>query len=531
MSADDAAIAAVTSFFDRKRRRSKQPSLARQFLFLLYLVGLFGSFGLYTLTEAMRESRSGSTAEFLTWTRGALTAAALLFVLAVMRFAVWAGPVLVSRPDADWLLPAPLSRAPLLRPRLMTGLALGAVTGGLLGFGVLIVLAPNTETGFGGLLVTSLVSWSLLGVLAAAAGAFVESSRAVARTVMAASLPVVVAAAGLIPAAREHPAFAVWSGPWGWAAAPVLAAAGDPPSGWLAAWALLLLATAVVTYRAITTLDRIHDEELIRRAGAGGGVLASLYLLDLRTVALIRDRGRQDVVGVRTVRLPRPTSPALAIPWRDAVAFARSPSRLGWCTLLVATGAGLAATFPGDGFALSGGVLAGYFGASQLLEPLRIEVEDPYASLLLDRPFTRVALAHTLLPTMVLAVLGAGAFVGWTALGVLPASAQAASFSACALASPLLVLSAAAAAVKGDPPLHLLVYADVGAAMLMAWFLLGPLLALGVPGVIGSVAVAALSNGLSVAGALTLAGFWTSFAVLLGVAVLHDRLRRMAPFQ
>jgi hypothetical protein len=98
----------------------------------------------------------------------------------------------------------------------------GAALGGLLGLGAFLLLWAELAVLAGPLLAAALLGPAAVGLLAAALGWLVEESPARARAVLRLS-PVGLLLAAALPAA---PGAALWSGPWGWAVGPTLAAAG-----------------------------------------------------------------------------------------------------------------------------------------------------------------------------------------------------------------------------------------------------------------------------------------------------------------
>jgi hypothetical protein len=156
------------------------------------------------------------------------------------------------------------------------------------------------------LLAAALLGPAALGVLAAALGWLVESSPATARVVLRAS-PLVLAGAaaawlGGVATAKVDP----WSGPWGWAVGPLVAAAGGHDPGWPVQAALLAAITAAAVIAAWQTAARVTLEELERRAGTRTGLGASLFMADPRGAALLRHEAVRGLLGVRRLRLHHP---------------------------------------------------------------------------------------------------------------------------------------------------------------------------------------------------------------------------------
>ena len=284
------ASAATLEFVRQRRRAHRLPQQRSDRFTGLYTVGLYSAIGAWLGFQALRQSptRGGSS----TWlTDGGLarvaTVALLLGLLAALRYATWQGPVVFSAPDVQFLS-ARRPRAELVRIRLARGLLFGAGVGAALGLVAFVLLEAELGVAAWPLLAAALLGPMALGVLAAALGWLVESSSATARAVLRAS-PVVLAVAavawlGGATAATVDP----WSGPWGWAVGPLVAAAGGHEPGWPVQAVLLAVIVLAAVLAAWLRAGRITTEELERRAGTRAGLGASLLMGDPRGVALMR---------------------------------------------------------------------------------------------------------------------------------------------------------------------------------------------------------------------------------------------------
>ncbi|MET8014426.1 hypothetical protein ABZU86_28830 [Streptomyces sp. NPDC005271] len=483
-----AYLRALRSDFRRERRKSGT--------FVLYALGMIAAgWGVPVLISAARTGRAeghrGALAEHVL-TSLPLTAPTLLalVVLLMARGAVWRGPVLLDMPTVSWLLPAPLSRAPLVLPRLLTSTlvagAAGLVAGGALGFLVYASGASSWPA------VTAAGAWA--GAVAAltgtAAGAVVERrdllmDRYGARIFGAAGAVVaLLAAAAVVSAARgHHPSWLgaafLWSGPWGWAAQPLVAAADAGAPGWAVGTALsAVFVLAALVYARGEAAD-ISQAALRLRATVATRLGASVLTLDLRQakagLPALRKRGSRPAV-----RLPMPRRRWLVMPWRDATGLLRTPGRLGWAALWTATAVALTALAPtlrerAEAVAAVGALVAGYLAAAQLTEPARRESDDVRRSANLPCPGRSLALWHALVPGLLL-VAGtaaggvAAALGGWGRPGL-------AVLVTCA---PALVAAALVSSYRGPLPLHILVGAETpagntAALQAAAWYLRGPL--------------------------------------------------------
>jgi hypothetical protein len=200
-----------------------------------YTVFLFAALGGYLAFGTLRESAI-SQAEAVRFIDGLVRWAPpilLLLFVAALRYCTWQGPVLFSSPDVGWLLSAPLSHAEIVRRRLRRGLVVAAGLGGALGLATFVVVEAELGVAAWPLLFASVGGLISLGLLAGAAGWLIECSPKRARIVLRASpLVIPVAAALALAPTVADGNVALWSGPWGWAAAPLIAAAGGSvPNG------------------------------------------------------------------------------------------------------------------------------------------------------------------------------------------------------------------------------------------------------------------------------------------------------------
>ena len=185
----------------------------------------------------------------------------------------------------------------------------------------------------------------------------------------------------------------------------------------------LAAAAAVSLFR---TAGDCSTESFRMRARTRSQVVASLYALDYRSVA-VAGRGDKAQTWQARVRLPLPRRPVLIVPWHGAVALLRSPVRLGWGIVLAGAGTFLLALQPTRQGALWAGAVALYLAATSLLEPLRLEVDaSGTAKVLLPWRFEKVLWLHCLLPAMVMIAAGFLSLAGGLALGYLTGAGAAA---------------------------------------------------------------------------------------------------------
>lgn len=507
---------------DRRREKCTREDLFDQ-LYWLYCAALFVGFAaLYFGTLLGGTSEAVEPGGLLVWTERLGPPALLLVTSAGLRWATWQGPAVFPVADLVYLISSPLPRAPLVRTALYRGLAAGTLVGSGIGLLLFAVSASLLDIGLTKLFAAGVIPFAALGLFVAAAGWQVERSPILSRAVLGAGPLVTLLAVLLVLAYSFLPAeiskvvagVALFSGPWGWALAPTLAAGDYSTVSWVPAAVLLGAATAVMVGWALATADSIPTEELLRRANLRRGLYASLYTTDFRGAALAGRSATQRLTGnlPQGRRLPRPRHPLLAVPWRDLLWTSRNPGRLDWS--LTYCGGGLLAvlTYPQDVFVVLLAVVLGYLGASRLVEPLRVESDAPGAALLLPYRWTRLMLLHTPVPTILLVTGLMLCCVAASVAGFISGAALPAALVLSVPAAAALVCCAALAARRSRTlPLYVMEAAvaagDAGGLILVQWYALGPilaLLALGLPALFLSVA----AQGSSV-----------SWGMLLGVAV------------
>lgn len=449
----------------RRRVRSTRRRVP-QLLFRLYLLVLFaGAPFAFVAVQAVqtRASRLGAAdlialqAALGSW----LPAGLALSCLAGLRFATWSGPVSFDEADLPWLLSAPVPRAGFVRPRLARGLGHGVALGlvlGALGWLTLILLTPAPTLPL--LAACMCAGAALAGVTGAAAWA-VERDARLACTVLWASPGVVLVA--LVLGATGSQAVATWSGPWGWAAAPILAAAGVNVPGWKFALGLLLALAAGGLTWALGAVD-VRLEELRRRAVTSGRVGMGLYFLDGGSAAAARREGVAALTGHSRLSLPPPASPGLAIPWAGAVFLLRARGLLWRALALLGIAAGACVVATRSPITSSTALLAlvvaaaaGYGATAGLVEPVRAERDHGFAARFLPWSRRELVFRHLITPAGILLAL---AMTG-------SAAAPAAAVGAATLVPGLLV-AGVYGALREPPDPTLLLYGEVGAQMWLA---------------------------------------------------------------
>ena len=431
----------------------------------------------------------------------ALTALALLVFLVLVRDALWRGPVTVPQATADWLLGTPVDRRRLLRPRFRGSAAGALLVGAVAG---IVPAATLVALGLGGrsggevirLAGAAMVSMGLLFGLATGLAGLIERYPGTGRWVRSAT-PAALAAAvllgglaawaglGRLPAAVAT--VLLWSGPWGWAAQPVLAvaahavpaAAGNPAPWWPVALALL----AVAALAALACADRaaagVPAAALRARARTLGAMSAAALSMNTRGVATAYTAAG----GARRARfrLPPPRRRELVMLWRDLLALLRSPARLVSAVLLALLAAVLIAV-AGHGRPVSlvlvaSGVSLGFLAAAWLCEGARLDADDPRRSVNLPMSYESLAWWHAVVPCLVLlAAVGIPAAVACLVTGDLRPLAL------LVVTIPVLVGGALVNVFRGAFSPSLLVGADTplgntAALSIVFWYAWGTVLA------------------------------------------------------
>ncbi|MFJ2745189.1 DUF6297 family protein [Streptomyces sp. NPDC087440] len=461
--------------FLREARASSRQERRKNSAYVVYLVALFAVFWAAPLLAAAARTGSrgdwhGETARQVTatlpWSAPTLLA---LVLLLTARNAAWRGPVRVDLPTLHWLLPLPIARGPLLLPRLRAAVLRSALVGPVVGAVLGYVLYVAGAGGPVPLAVAGAWAGLVTGLTGVGAGVLVERW-GYGRSFWVCCLAVAVGV-GVLP---------LWSGPWGWAVQPLLAAAGhgEPGEAWAAGAGLSAVCAAGALVVAWRSAPLIPVAELRSRATLASQVTASLFALDLRqTRAAVRGPRR----GRARVRLPMPRRRWLLVPWRDATGLLRAPGRLVWGALWAAVAVWLCGLVQDAGrgqVALSALVLgAGYLAAAQLVEPARLESDDHRRAAGLPYTFGALALWHAVVPGALL-LLGTGA--GALALGTPGHFALLGSV-------PVLVGGALVSAYRGAMPVEVLIggetpMGNTGPLQAVLWY---------GRGVVGAVALAA----------------------------------------
>jgi Family of unknown function (DUF6297) len=465
--------------FVRSRRRLHSRRRTSDRLVNAYM-GLIAVFYLGLVVSGFVDSdfvpESGHFLDTIAWLPLLLLAA----VWAVLRFATWQGPVLFSPPELQWVLSAPVSRRALVLMRLRRALVIAGVAG-VIG-GVIAAVAADVMIGEGLVAVfgAATLGFGALALTATALSWHVERSPRW-RNVIGRFGPLALVLAALlgVGAASGYDTALWWSGPWGWATGPIVAVAGWSVSGWVVQALLLGIATIAAVAAARLTAEDYSEEELWRRAETRSAASAALFFGDVRTLSTVARRERvRDSSRKRSFRMPRFPSPWLTIAGRDVLTMLRNPRLITTAAVFMAA-AFAAAVAAIDRPILAIGAFVGlYLAGSRLLEPIRLEADQPDAHRILPWPWGTVLVLHCIVPTVVLSVLG---WVGLTVVGV-SGLVSSTDIWPLGLVTPFVaatIVTAAAIAAQRQPfPLEMSISgAESGSLVLLAWLVSGPILA------------------------------------------------------
>jgi hypothetical protein len=173
----------------------------------------------------------------------------------------------------------------------------------------------------------------------------------------------------------------------------------------------------------------------------------------------------------------------MAIFWRNTVAALRTPGRVVEAAALAAGGTVLSLLNTDKIVAVAAGMVFAYLGASQMLWPLRAELDLPSRTAVMLRPrLGRVLLAHALLPALVTTIAATLAAVGCAIAGALPTHGAIAALAAIAVTPMLTCCAAMSARRRGRLPQSLLFVAvggdpSGGGAVITAWLAFWPAVA------------------------------------------------------
>ncbi|MBB5117352.1 DUF6297 family protein [Streptomyces eurocidicus] len=478
----------------RAHRRRKSRDLAVVvYTLLLVVVGYGSGYAFHFMRRVeLGADYSGLGADLQRALPALCTLITAALALAAARDALWRGPVVVPAPSVGWLLAQPVRREKVLRPWFRLSAGLAVVPGLLVAAGGAVALRVTGLASLGSALLALLPATLCLPLLAVSVGMAVERRAVLAARVRRftplAVLVLMLLAAQVVLAVRGHRSVLLeraelWSGPWGWAAQPVIAATGGAAPGWWIALAALVLLTAAGLLLGHRDAARVPTAQLRRRAATAQTVSSVMWTVELRAARL----ALLDATGsgrVHRARLPAPRSKYLVAVWRDALALLRSPGRLAKALMWTVCATAAAAL----GTELDGGrrdlctvvaLLLGYVAVGALAEPARLETDDVRRAAWSPFRLRTLMLQHTVVPAVTGALLALVAAVPFAVAGApwalllwplcaLPFAA-AAVFAACRGPARTSLMFTGVSTPVGDP----------GVLIFLAWYAAGPLVTVG----------------------------------------------------
>jgi hypothetical protein len=529
----DTTDATISLLRELRRARARQRAAnAAYWIYLVVLtVALYGGSRIAAAAHDVRHPPlpNAQTPHVLHAEPYGLAALALLLLLALVRDALWRGPVTLPQPAVDWLLDTPVDRGRLLRPRFRVSVIVAALAGAAVG---IVPAAALVGLGLGGhsvghvlrLTGTAMLSTALLFILGTGSAGLIErcpaSWRWLRRATPAAAALVAVfsglaawAALGRLPAAVAD--VVLWSGPWGWATQGMVALSGGSAPLWQLSAVLLGAAALGVLLWAERAAARVPGAALRIRARTLGAMSAAVLNMDTRGVAL----AYSDAAGPHRIwfRLRPPRRRELVLPWRDLLAVARAPARLLGAASLALAAVGLIAVASRAGqvsvVPAASALALGYLAAAWLCEGARLDAEDTRRSAALPFRFESLAWWHAIVPCLVLFVVA-----GVPVVAVAVAAGNPGLIALLAVTVPVLVAGALVNVFRPRfmPDLFAGFETPVGnsaAIVVVFWLILGPLVAVVpmavlLPSALGASHAGALGRAV-VAGAVLAAGLGT----------------------
>jgi hypothetical protein len=487
-----------------EHRRRRLGSVA----YVVYVGVLFG--GIYGAPYVIAALKATVPDAATAPATGAVVAAAVCAVLlalliALLRDGAWRGPALVDPATTAWVVSSPVRIGALVRPRLRVSLLVMGLVGVVAGaFGGLEVhvLAGGSAAALAG---AGAFGAGVVAVLGTALAAFVEVGAAGwARRLGSARAAGIWAAVALVAGVvvwaeavrRSGGSGAVdltvqvllWSGPWGWAAQPLVAAT-PAGAGLVPAWPLAAVAAAgvgaVVAVLADRHVGEVPVRELRRRAQTVSDVSGAVFTLQPRRARLVV-QAAQGWTPRRGGRIRVPRTARMLVPWRDATALLRMPSRALWGLVWLVVALWLVSARD-EVLLRYGALLAAYLSAAQLVEPARVDADDVGRMRILPVAASRQAIEHAIVPAVAMLVVSGG----WIAVAAVVSGGGDGPNSLTgwppawrvAIAVPALVGAALVSAFRGWAPMGAFgggssPVGDAGPAIVMLWYLRGPLVAL-----------------------------------------------------
>lgn len=474
-----------------RRKRAGQIGYIGYCVLLVAVVwGVLPSMGLF-LQASMGADYTRHGAAVLAAMPAGVCALALGTLLLGARDALWRGPVVPPREHVDWLLAQPVRIGHVLRPWYWFSCCASLAAGMLAAAIGMVTLGLTVKVGLAAGFAWCLVGGVCLPLLATALALAIERSARIAGWVRALTPYVTVSVLALagqsVLAANGHAVpwlerVELWSGPWGWAGIAALSPTPAAAPGGLVAAALLLASAACGTVLAHQAVGSVTLATVRQRSRTATTVTTALVTAELRTACQVAAEAAGSGRPAR-FRLRAPRHAALALPWRDSIALLRTPGRAGRAVLLtvIAVLSAVVAVGAHRGTAVAATAVAltfGYWAVAQLLEPARLETDDPRRGSWSPYTYQSLVLRHAIVPGALSALISLTSAVLIVVLG---GGVRAALAPAVV---PALVAAGLVNACRGPAKQHLLlspVQAPTGSAgplLFAAWYAAGPLVAI-----------------------------------------------------
>jgi hypothetical protein len=349
-----------------------------------------------------------------------------LLLVAALALARLFGPGFGTPAVGSWLLPAPVDRAALLRPRLLGELASALLGGALVAAGTAVLAGFGAGTVAVFALLVGLLAVAVVGFAARTQGLRLDPARLL--TWLLVTL-VWLSLASL--AARR---------------APLLATPQHLATGWWAALLLALVLAVLLPLLALAALGRLRQRDVSPGGSLAPGLSGALATLDLALlydVLLAHRWHRHEAVR------PRRGGPAGlgALVWTDLVRLRRTPQSV--VLLVGAVVVPYAAEASGAGrVTVLVAALVGFLAVLPLLGALRLVTRTPGLARMLPFPTASTRHATVVVPGGLAVLLGLACGPALDRSLELPLSA--AMF--CGVAVGLSMLASAVRWVTGRPP-------------------------------------------------------------------------------
>jgi hypothetical protein len=306
--------------------------------------------------------------------------AAVLVVLSVARLF---GPVFANPAVGSWLLPTPIDRSAVLRPRFLWTVLVAAFLSGLVAAGA---------ASLGGFGMTSLFAFvgsvAVLTVVVVALAAVFQSRGGLGSALLTVLLGIVLWVGLFLLALTEVP----------------LAGTPSPTPGWLVGVAVAVLLAVVLLVRSVVDIGRLRRVDVARGGSLAPGLSGALATLDLALVYDVLLAHRWAGRGAVRPRRGGPGGPAALVTY-DLVRLTRSPQIL--AVLLAAVVVPYAAQTAGAGrVVVLVAALTGFLGGLRLLSAMRVITRTPSLVRAMPFPVASTRMATLVVPAGCLLVFG-----------------------------------------------------------------------------------------------------------------------------